>query len=1005
MTLDASGLARRGALALLALLTSLAFAPSAFAATTVLDAPAAPARLLDATLSAPAAVDRACQTGLRSGRGVASRTVAAPGVGELTARLDGAGGDWDLALFDATGRQVGAGASPGADELASGFTLAPGPVTVQACRRTGTGSAAKLTVGFSALDVSKRPEPIQLVSVDTPTRAAKERLEGLGLDMTEHGGVKTLGVVLHGADDARRLRRAGFTWTVETPDLVARSIRDRVAEARAAASGKRSALPSGRSTYRTLADYENDLKTLAKENPGLVRLFELPEKTGLGRTVLGIEIAENVAARDGRPAFLNMGVHHAREWPSGEHAIEWAFDLVKGYKAGDARTKRIVERSRNIVVPIVNPDGFNQSRTAGAVVADGGRNEAVPDTAYAVAGASTGGEYRRKNCRIGDTDQHNCLTSPGVAENGTDPNRNYGGLWGGPGASASPENATYRGPGPFSEPETRNIQWLVSRNQVMTLITNHTTAGLVLRAPGLAALGAPVDENRGYKQLGDDMARENGYFSQKSFELYDTTGTTEDWSYNATGGFGFTFEIYCGEPNYVTGNCDDPAFHPFYATMAAEYDGTSPQADHRDDPGATQDAPFGSVKGYDGKGNREAYFIAAESAINEQRHSVLEGQAEPGTVLRLRKTFKTETFPQEDGKPILFDDTLETVYDVGPSGRVRWHVNPSTRPIVGKDRGVTDPGAPAPPETQTGGPQGSPSDPNDDGVAAPSGGELPGGALNYNEHPITVPATGDNGSANIKVVWATPSSDWDVVLYEDRNRNGDIDGADLEIGSSGQGATSEEEVGITGDPRLVAGTKYLLQVNNYGATEPYEVQIRWNGPLPFQAGRVESYQLTCEASDGTVLRRSEVTVGRGQTAQLGTLCRDVSFGSGGGVITGASGPFRFALALDTRRVRRAVNRGVRARARCSQRCNVGVALGVSKAVRKRLGLRSRTVARGSLSRVSGRRTFKVRFTREARRKLPRSRANVRLQLRATARSLTSGRRVVLRRGYRLVKRG
>ena len=138
-----------------------------------------------------------------------------------------------------------------------------------------------------------------------------------------------------------------------------------------------------------------------------------------------------------------------------------------------------------------------------------------------------------------------------------------------------------------------------------TLITNHTTAGLVLRAPGLAAVGDPVDENRGYKQLGDDMAKHNGYFSQKSFELYDTTGTTEDWSYNATGGYGFTFELYCGAPNYATGDCDAPAFHPRYATMAKEWDGTSAQADHVNDPGPTKD--------FDGKGNREAYYIAAES--------------------------------------------------------------------------------------------------------------------------------------------------------------------------------------------------------------------------------------------------------------------------------------------------------------------------------------------------------------------------------------------------------
>lgn len=39
------------------------------------------------------------------------------------------------------------------------------------------------------------------------------------------------------------------------------------------------------------------------------------------------------------------------------------------------------------------------------------------------------------------------------------------------------------------------------------------------------------------------MAKENGYANQKSYELYDTSGATEDWTYYATGGLGFTFEI------------------------------------------------------------------------------------------------------------------------------------------------------------------------------------------------------------------------------------------------------------------------------------------------------------------------------------------------------------------------------------------------------------------------------------------------------------------------------
>ena len=725
-----------------------------------------------------------------------------------------------------------------------------------------------MTLAHAALAPSALTAKLQrpkLVSVITPTRAQREQLLALGLDMTEHGGKESLGVVLHGAGDEAALRKAGLRWRVLVPDLVAQSRAQRAADRRFAARTAAAAIPSGRTSYRTLADYNAEMKALAEQNPTLVRLFTLPFKTYLGKDVMGIEITTDVNAADGKPAFLNMGVHHAREWPSGEHAMEWAYELVNGFKSGDARATNIVRNSRNIVVPVVNPDGFEASRTAGSLGgADGGRDESVPDTAYIVGGATLGGEYRRKNCRLpDDSEAGNCATSPGLAENGVDPNRNYGGLWGGPGAS--PDNVfaqDYRGPGPFSEPETRNIQSLVSRNQVVTLITNHTTAGLVLRAPGLQMLGDPVDENRGYKALGDEMAKHNGYFSQKSFELYDTTGTTEDWSYNTAGGFGFTFEIYCGDPNYETGDCDDPAFHPLFATMVKEWDGTSPQADHVDDPGP--DA------GFDGQGNREAYYIAAESTLNEQRHSVLAGSAPAGATLRLSKAFKTETFPQPpDDQPILFDDKLETTYEVGPSGTFRWHVNPSTRPIVAKETGVANPGEPSPTEERSGGPAGNADNPNDDGVATPDPDANSDDPTHYNDHPITLPATGDNATISMRVEWASPTDDWDVRLYEDVNGDGESQNDEPIVGKSQTGPSTFEEVSVGGQPRLTAGKKYVLRVNNFAAVTPtgYDLTITYTAPSPLKPAQVESYTLTCEQG-GRVFETQQVQVDRGQVRQL-----------------------------------------------------------------------------------------------------------------------------------------
>ncbi len=538
--------------------------------------------------------------------------------------------------------------------------------------------------------------------------------------------------------------------------------------------------------------------------------------------------------------------------------MEWAIELVKGFKSGDPRATNIVRNSRNLVVPVVNADGFEASRNAVGAPA-GGRDESVDDTVYIAGSAGNGGEYRRKNCRLpDDSEAGNCATSAGLAEPGVDPNRNYGTFWGGPGSDTNPLTQTYRGPGPFSEPESRNIKALVSRNQVMTLITNHTTAGLVLRAPGLAAVGDPVDENRGYKALGDAMAKNNGYFSQKGFELYDTTGTTEDWSYNATGGFGFTFEIYCGAPNYQTGDCDDPAFHPRFATTANEWTGDNPQANHT--------LPGAPNAGFDGKGNREAYYLAAESAIDEQRHSVLEGTAPAGATLRLTKQFKTESFPQADNKPLLSDDKLDTVYDVGSDGRVRWHVNPSTRPLVAKASGVPNAGEPSPPQQRSGGVAGAADDPANDG-AAPSGDPESDDTLNYNDHPITVPLTGDNASMNVRVSWQAQASDWDIKLYEDSNGDGKSENETTVVGTSQTGPSNVEEVSAQGTPRLAPGKQYVLRVNNFAAIESYTVDITFAAPPPFKPAQVESYTLTCEQG-GRVFDTQQVQIDRGQVKQL-----------------------------------------------------------------------------------------------------------------------------------------
>ena len=606
-------------------------------------APAAPAaNLLTTDLRVSGKRAGTCLTPA-TGDGVVRRAVTTDATGLIWARLRAAGGDWDVAVFDGAGRRVAGSAHFGALELAEGFVRGGQALTVQACRRSGRARLAQLSVQNVPLP-STGPGRLQLVRVFVPTAVHMDLLTALDLDLTEHGREGYLDVLLHGDEDLRILRRSGLRFDTLVEDVAAA---DRAA-AQVKLGPPDGTMPSGRVDYRRLPDFSEDMKKLAAENPALVKPITLPHPTLEGRPVEGVEVTDNVRAADGKPVFLNMGVHHAREWPSGEMAMEWAFELVNKFNAGDERAVGLLKKARVIVVPIVNPDGYNLSRESQV---DGGT--VLTDVGFA---------YKRKNCRVTD----GALPAPGecgLDENrnkGTDPNRNYGGFWGAPGASPSANSDTYRGAGPFSEPETQNVKALVSSRQVTTLITNHTYSDLILRPPGLASTPPPPDEGL-LKELSDAMAAENGYTSQPSYDLYDTSGTTEDWSYYATGGLGYTFEIgrLDNVPGY--GAVAGAGFHPPYPYgVVAEWFGKQPT----------------------GGGNREAYYLALESTANEKRHAVLTGRALPGATVSVGKTFTSTTKGGVETGPRSFEEVLGSSMTAGPSGEFEFHVNPSTRPLV-----------------------------------------------------------------------------------------------------------------------------------------------------------------------------------------------------------------------------------------------------------------------------------------------------------------------------------
>ncbi|HEV7804456.1 MAG TPA: M14 family zinc carboxypeptidase [Solirubrobacteraceae bacterium] len=615
---------------------------------------------------APATLPALVRTLTATGQAACTTTTyRAPLPGFLDARLRG-GGDWDLELRDAAGRTLAGSHGFGGNEVAQAWVRIGQRVTVRGCRRHGAGRSARTTLRLAKVALPNLAlGPVQLLRVYGSDKQL-QALESSGLDVTHARSRGWADVLVSGVKELALLVASGLRHTVRVTDLAKSFTSARAADrryaSRAGASG--SPLPSGRTTYRTYADVQGELKTLVDQNPGLVRKVVFGTSYQ-GREISGVEIARDVGADDGRPVFFLMALHHAREWPSMEAAMEFAHMLVQ--QRGDVRIADLLARERVVILPIVNPDGFVSSRGAfdpGDALTGQDANVTLVESIAPPGGLFA---YRRKNCDGELTPALPCELAWGV-----DPNRNYGYGWGGPGSSSDVTSQGYHGPRPRSEPEVQAVWNFVRTHEVTTLLTLHNVAALVLRPPGTSGAGLAPDEAR-MKAIGDQMGAAAGYTSQYGFQLYDTSGTTEDDSYAATGGYGFTVEM--GPP--------DGNFHmPYETGVVAEWTGANSYAQNRG-------------------GLREALLVAAGAAAADADHALVRGTAPAGRTLRLRKRFETRTSPYcqkgielivdiglpricltGEKPPLTLQDELDATTTVPAGGAYAWHVGPSTRPFV-----------------------------------------------------------------------------------------------------------------------------------------------------------------------------------------------------------------------------------------------------------------------------------------------------------------------------------
>jgi len=392
-----------------------------------------------------------------------------------------------------------------------------------------------------------------------------------------------------------------------------------------------SALPTGRATYRTLSETYNELERIAATYPNIVKRFELSHRSLLGQRMWALEISHDVNTSSGKPVFLMTGLHHAREWPTVELTMEFVWDILKNDRV-DTRITSLLDSVRVIVVPIVNPDGYDMSR-------------------------SLIHENKRKNCRIelGKIPSWAECAATVNRESGVDLNRNYGAFWGGGGATIGVAGGSSRGESPFSEPEIQSMRDLISSNQIVVALSNHTPDAKVLRVPSGAEEPIPADivpYDSLAQALGGDLKWPAGPWPKI---YYVATGTLEETAYYSAGTFSFTFENAPGQRS----------FHPAYSFVVDQYFGTG---------------------AYPGSSARAGFMRLFAAAANSALHSVLNIKAPAGATLTLTKSFALESSPVVNadstrGAALTFPMKL-TSSMVVPAGKsqVVWHVNPSVRP-------------------------------------------------------------------------------------------------------------------------------------------------------------------------------------------------------------------------------------------------------------------------------------------------------------------------------------
>lgn len=380
---------------------------------------------------------------------------------------------------------------------------------------TGTISAKWLCIAAVVLIAplaSAQEEPVRydnykVVAIDVRDEAMLEQLRAFGVElMSEDEGIGEVHYLV-----------SPQQWPLVTALDTERRVL--IENMQSLIDAERSRIQSNRAArditwfeeYKTNDEIKAYCDTLLADFPALISRQQIG--TSVEGQPLWLYTISGTGGPANKPAIFYTGMLHAREWISPMTMMYVIDQLVRGY-GGDVAVTNLLNRVKFYIIPVTNPDGYEYSWTTERLW--------------------------RKNRRLN-----------GNGTYGVDLNRNFSFGWGTQGSSGIPSDLTYRGPAPFSEPESSAVRdFLLGNPDIVTHIDFHSYSQLVLRPPGVQGEPAPPEpDNSIMIEVGDGMAAEilatsgEVYISQRAIDLYPAGGTCSDWAYNEGGAFSWTVEL------------------------------------------------------------------------------------------------------------------------------------------------------------------------------------------------------------------------------------------------------------------------------------------------------------------------------------------------------------------------------------------------------------------------------------------------------------------------------